>query len=216
MVAAPPPQVSTDNGFVALQARGAGYGADDLPTSGTIKVGTFSGVATLCATVDIPLANAKEESHGMSLSRRYLRVQEGGSTPLQPGQPVPVGAEIFVELTVNAHDTASGWLRSAYYSIQDAVPAGFVPVEEDHIYRTDPYNLPLQHAALKRRRFDKEAVVLDFEEPAWWQDSPRVVGYVLRAQFPGSFITPPATLRDRFAPTVGAQTTSTQLTVAKP
>jgi hypothetical protein len=94
------------------------------------------------------------------------------------------------------------------------VPAGFTVLGEDKAYRGAPYNLPLAHEALKRRTLDPERADFYFEEPAFWSQSPRVVGYVMRAQFPGKFSAPPATVADMYAPKIRGQSEPAILTVA--
>ena len=78
-----------------------------------------------------------------------------------------------------------------------------------------PLSLPLTHEAVRKRTFTPERITWYFEEKAWWSASPRVVGYVLRAQFPGTFTAPPATLEDMYASQVAARTTSAKLSIAK-
>ena len=94
------------------------------------------------------------------------------------------------------------------------MPAGFTPLLEEKIYRGPPTNLPLEHEALKRRSISPERAQFFFEEPTWWSDSPRHIGYVLRAQLAGSFNAPPATVQDMYAPAVHARTASAVLAVA--
>jgi uncharacterized protein YfaS (alpha-2-macroglobulin family) len=183
---------------------------------GKVHVGNFSGVATLTAQATVPLAAAAPEARGMTLSRRYYKLVAAGREPLRDGEVVAPGMHLFVELAVDAHAGDTSPLRSAYYAVEDAVPAGFVPVEADEAFRGAPYGLPLTHETLKRRVFGTAAVRLWFEEPTWWQDSPRVTGYVLRAQFPGTYQTPPAQVQDAFAPSVMARTAAATLTVGAP
>jgi uncharacterized protein YfaS (alpha-2-macroglobulin family) len=124
------------------------------------------------------------------------------------------GEEVFVELRLDAHDDDRGRsLRSAYYVLEDPVPAGFVPLVEDKEWRAPPHALPLTHESLKRRSLSPERALFFFEEPAWWSRSPRVVGYVLRAQFPGRFTAPPATVEDMYAPRIRGRSDPATLTV---
>jgi uncharacterized protein YfaS (alpha-2-macroglobulin family) len=121
---------------------------------------------------------------------------------------------VYVELTVDARD-GEPWrsLRSAYYVVEDAVPAGFSPVGEDKAFRAAPYDLPLAHEALKRRALSPERALFYLEEPAWWSQSPRVLGYVLRASFPGRYAAPPATIEDMYAPRVHGRTAAAVLEI---
>ena len=202
---APAPRVEGEGGQVpALELRGAGRFARLPIAVRAVKVVDFDGQAELRARVRVPLASVKAEAQGMSIERRYHRLLPGGEKqPLGPGDAVTQGEEIYVELTVDAHE-GEPWrsLRSAYYVVEDAIPAGFTPLAEDKAYRGAPYDLPLSHEALRRRSLSPERALFYLEEPAWWSRSPRSLGYVLRAAFPGRFSAPPATIEDMYAPKV--------------
>ncbi|MGQ0504053.1 MAG: MG2 domain-containing protein [Myxococcaceae bacterium] len=191
-----PPKVE-GAGKLTFQPRGAGLTAVLPVGARNIKVAAFDGVATLKAVLQTPSLSAKARSDGMSIARRYYLLSGNGKTLLDEGQGVMQGAELYVELTLNAE--GDDRVRSAYYVVEDAVPAGFVPLTEDKQYRGAPYNLPLAHESLKRRALDPEKAVFFFEEPAWWSDSPRTVGYVMRAQFAGKYLAPAATVSDMYA-----------------
>lgn len=202
---APAPRVEGEGGQVpALELRGAARFARLPAGVRAVKVAEFEGQAELRARVRVPLASVKAVAEGMSVERRYYRLLPGGEKrPLGPGDAVTQGEEVFVELTLDAHE-GEPWrsLRSAYYLVEDAVPAGFTPLGEDKAYRGAPYDLPLAHEAVKRRSLSPERALFYLEEPAWWSRSPRTIGYVLRAAFPGKFSAPPATIEDMYAPRV--------------
>jgi alpha-2-macroglobulin len=217
MKAMPPPAVDVEGGDAArLLPRGAGLAATLGPKVRAVKVAAFDGQAELRARVRVPLAEAKPVAEGMSIERTYFRLlADGGKAPLRAGERVAQGEEVYVELAVDAHD-GEPWrtLRSAYYVVEDAVPAGFTPLGEDKAYRGAPYDLPLAHEALKRRALSPERAVFYFEEPAWWSRSPRRFGYVLRASFAGRFSAPPATIEDMYAPRVHGRSAAAVLDVA--
>ena len=120
-----------------------------------------------------------------------------------------------MELTVDAHAGEPAQSeRSAYYVVDDPVPAGFTPLIEDKAFRGPPLNLPLDAEALKRRSLSPEHATFFFEEPAWWSASPRHIGYVMRAQFAGTFSAPPATVQDMYATQVHARTATASLSIA--
>jgi uncharacterized protein YfaS (alpha-2-macroglobulin family) len=200
----PPPTVDAESGPVKLEPHGAGQIARLSPEVKSVKVAAFDGQAELRARIRVPLAAVKPVAEGMSIERRYHRLLPGGEKkPLAPGDRVAQGEEVYVELTIDAHD-GEPWrsLRSAYYVVEDPVPAGFTPLGEDKAYRGAPYDLPLAHEALRRRSLSAERARFYLEEPAWWSRSPRTIGYVLRAAFPGRFSAPPATIEDMYAPRV--------------
>jgi uncharacterized protein YfaS (alpha-2-macroglobulin family) len=201
----PSPKVDGEGGSVpALEVRGAARWAKLPATVKAIKVAEFDGQAVLTARVHVPLASVKPVAEGMSVERRYYKLLPGGEKkPVAAGDKITQGEEVFVELTLDAHE-GEQWrsLRSAYYVVEDAVPAGFTPLLEDKAYRGAPYELSIAHEAMKRRSLSPERALFYFEEPAWWSQTPRVVGYVMRAQFPGRFSAPPATIEDMYAPKV--------------
>jgi uncharacterized protein YfaS (alpha-2-macroglobulin family) len=177
-------------------------------------VGAFDGQVELSARVRVPLEKAAARAEGMSVSRSYYRLLQGGRKRIEPGEPVAQGEEVFVELALDAHE-GEPWssMRSAYYVVEDAVPAGFTPLVEDKAWRGQPWALPLAHEALKRRALSPERALFFFEEPAPWSRSPRTVGYVMRAQFPGTFAAPPATVEDMYAARVRGRSAAATLTI---
>ncbi|MET0402820.1 MAG: MG2 domain-containing protein [Cystobacter sp.] len=199
-----PPEVKGARGPVRFSPRGMGLVAVLEPGTRGVQVGDFQGVASLRGSVATPLADVKPLAEGMSLARAYYVLREGGKVRLNPGDPLSQGELVYVELTLDARGDNRN--RSAYYVLEDAVPAGFVPLGEDKEFRGPPHELPLAPESLKRRSLSPQRATFFFEEPARWSDSPRTVGYVLRAQFVGSFTAPPATLEDMYAPSVRGRT----------
>jgi uncharacterized protein YfaS (alpha-2-macroglobulin family) len=207
-----PPEVQGAKGPVRFAARGLGLVAQLEPGTRTVSVAGFEGVASLRAVASTPLKDVKPLAEGMSIQRSYWVLREGGKVQLQPGDGVTQGEEVYVELQLNAH--GDNRLRSAYYVVEDAVPAGFVPLVEDKVFRGPPHALPLAPEALKRRSLSPERATFFFEEPTWWSDSPRTVGYVMRAQFAGSFTAPPATIEDMYVASIRGRTGTDVLKVA--
>ena len=213
----PPPAVTVEGGGpAALAARGGGLAASLDQGVRAVTVAAFDGQAELRARVRIPAASAPALAEGMSVERAYYRLQPNGvKRPLAAGEPVAQGEEVYVELTLDAHD-GERWrsLRSAYYVVVDAVPAGFTPLGEDKAWRGAPFNLPLAHESLKRRSLSPERAVFFLEEPAFWSRTPRRIGYVLRAAFPGRYTAPAPTIEDMYAPRVHGRGTPALLEVA--
>ena len=215
LAVAAPPKVDVDGGASpALQRRGAGLSASLAVGARAVTVSGFDGQVELSARVRLPLDKVTPRSDGMSVARSYYRLLPAGRKRIEPGEAVAQGEEVYVELTLDAHE-GEPWssLRSAYYVVEDAVPAGFTPLAEDKEWRGQPWALPLAHEALKRRALSPERALFFFEEPAPWSRSPRVVGYVLRAQFPGTFAAPPATVEDMYAPRVRGRSAAATLTI---
>jgi len=207
----PPPEVKGAKGPVTFSPRGMGLVATLEPGTRSVNVSSFDGVATLRATTLTPLPDVQPLSEGMSIQRRYWVLRESGKVPLASGEEVSQGEEVFVELVIDARGDNKA--RSAYYVVEDAVPAGFVPLIEDKEYRGAPHSLSLAPEALKRRVLTPERATFFFEEPTWWSDSPRTVGYVMRAQFAGSFTAPPASIEDMYVASLRARTKSDVLAV---
>ncbi len=213
--AAPPPRVEVEGGGPArLEPRGAGFAARLDRSARAVRVAEFEGQAVLRARLRLPADAVRARAEGMSVARSYWILRPEGRQRLEPGTPVAQGAEVFVELRLDAHDDdRRRSLRSAYYVLEDPVPAGFVPLVEDKEWRAPPLALPLAHESMKRRSLSPERALFFFEEPAWWSRSPRVVGYVLRAQFPGRFTAPPATVEDMYAPQIRGRSEPATLSV---
>jgi hypothetical protein len=212
----PPPSVETKSGAgkVTLKPRGTGLTAVLDKNVTKVGVGKFEGLATLEARVLVPFTQMKESAQGMTLQRSYWLLRPDGREPIKEGDTIAQGQYVFVELDVDANN--GDWRasrRSAYYVLEDGVPAGFEPIIEDKKFRSKPYDLPLSHEALKHRALSPDKARFFFEEPAWWSRSPRAVGYVIRAQYPGTFAIPPATVTDMYAPKISAHTSATSLTV---
>jgi alpha-2-macroglobulin len=205
-----PPEVKGVSG-VKFVPRGMGLVAVLPAGTRTVDVGGFDGVATLRAAAATPLKDVQPRVNGMSVERAYYVLREGGKTKLEPGASVTQGEEVYVELTLDAR--GENRARSAYYVVEDAVPAGFVPLQEDKVYRGPPHSLPLAPEALKRRQLDPARATFFFEEPTWWRDSPRTVGYVMRAQFAGTFAAPPATIEDMYSARIRGRTAADVLKV---
>ena len=215
MRAMPAPKVEVSTGSATLAPHGAGLSARLDPATRSVNVAAFEGQAVLRAKVRSPLAAVHAKAAGMSVKRTYYRLTSSGKKALAAGEALHQGEEIFVELALDAHDgDRRSSLRSAYYVLEDPVPAGFTVLGEDKAYRGAPYNLALAHEALKRRSLNPERADFYFEEPAFWSQSPRVVGYVMRAQFAGKFSAPPATVADMYAPKIRGQSEPAILTVA--
>jgi uncharacterized protein YfaS (alpha-2-macroglobulin family) len=213
--AAGPPRVEVEGGApVRLEPRAAGLAARLDRSVRAVRIADFDGQAVLRARLRLPAAAVRARADGMSVARSYWVLRPSGRQRLEPGTSMVQGEEVFVELRLDAHDDDRGRsLRSAYYVLEDPVPAGFVPLVEDKEWRAPPHALPLTHESLKRRSLSPERALFFFEEPAWWSRSPRVVGYVLRAQFPGRFTAPPATVEDMYAPRIRGRSDPATLTV---
>jgi uncharacterized protein YfaS (alpha-2-macroglobulin family) len=198
-------------GPVAFVARGTGLVTRLKDGSGTVTVGSFDGVATLSAKRKTPAKTAPAVAEGFSLERRYWSVGSGSKTPLAPGAAVAQGDIIWVQLVMNLQGGRPG--RSAYSIVEDFIPAGFSPLREDKEYRGEPLSLALVPAQVRQRIFSPRSVQFFLEEEAWWMGSPREVGYLMRADFAGTFIAPPARVEDMYQGTARARTTATTVTV---
>ena len=206
-----PPSVSAGSAKVELSPRGLGLAAALSDGTHTVTVGAFDGVATLRARARLAPADAPPLAEGFSLERRYWLVSGDTKTPLDAGASVAQGSVVYVELSLKLNGARDH--RSAYAVLVDPIPAGFSALQEDKEYRGGALSLPLTHESLKRRAFSAREATFFLEEPAWWMEQARTVGYVMRADFAGRFTAPPATLEDMYWSKARARTAAATLTV---
>jgi hypothetical protein len=206
-----PPKVD-GVGDVTFSPRGTGLVARLKDGTKSVTVGAFDGVARLSAKQKTPLKDVAATSTGFAIERRYWSIGSGAKTPIDPGASVAQGDLVWVQLTLDLKGEPRG--RSAYTVVKDFIPAGFSPVREDKLYRGAPLELPLVPAQVKQRTFSSRAVTFFIEEPAWWMGSPREVGYVMRADFAGTFVAPPAEVEDMYAAKARARTAAQTLSIA--
>jgi alpha-2-macroglobulin len=206
-----PPKVD-GAGDVTFSPRGTGLVARLKDGTKSVTVGAFDGVARLSAKQKTPLKDVAATSQGFTIERRYWSIGSGAKTPMAPGASVAQGDLVWVQLTLDLKGEPRG--RSAYTVVKDFIPAGFSPVREDKLYRGAPLELPLVPLQVKQRTFSPRAVTFFIEEPAWWMGSPREVGYVMRADFAGTFVAPPAQVEDMYAAKAKARTAAQTLSIA--
>lgn len=206
-----PPKVD-GAGDVTFAPRGTGLVARLKDGTRSVTLGAFGGTATLRARQKTPLKDLAAVADGFEIARRYWSIGSGSKTPIEAGAAVAQGDLVWVQLTLDLKGEPRG--RSAYTVVKDFIPAGFSPVREDKLYRGAPLSLPLVPAQVKQRTFSPRAVTFFIEEPAWWMGSPREVGYVLRADFAGTFVAPPTQVEDMYERRAKARTTSQTLTIA--
>jgi hypothetical protein len=206
-----PPRVEAANP-VRFAPRGTGLVADLGNSAAPVRVGSFEGVATLRARVRTPLASVGPRAQGLGIAREYFLLRGGTRRRLGPGEAVAQGEQIYVELSLTSSSDRRS--ASAYTVIEDPIPAGFVALDADKPFRGPPHRLPLAPEALKRRTFTPERATFFLDEPSWWSDHPRTFGYVLRAQFPGRFSAPPATVEDMYSAQRRGRSAPAELLVA--
>jgi hypothetical protein len=202
-------------GKVSFAPRGAGLVARLPEGTSKVKLGAFTGVATLTASVQMPYASAPSINEGFAIGRKYFAVGSGAMIELKPGDVVHQGDVVFVQLQVDLQEDKR-WgrdRRSAYSVVEDHVPAGFTPLQEDKEYRGAPLSLPLTHERVKRRSFQTDRVTFYVEDLAWWMGQPSVLGYVMRADFAGKFTAPPATVEDMYQRQARGRTSMSTLVV---
>ena len=86
-------------------------------------------------------------------------------------------------------------------------------MREDKEYRAAPLSLALMPDQVRQRTFSPRSVQFFVEEQAWWMGSPRELGYLMRADFAGTFIAPPARVEDMYHSVARARTTAQTLVV---
>ncbi len=211
MTAMKPPSVE-GAGTVKFARRGAGLVASLADGTASVTVGAFDGVATLRAKRTLPAALAPAVADGFTIERRYWSIGSGTKKPIAAGGSVAQGDLVWVQLLVDLNGSPQE--RSAYSVVEDFIPAGFSPLREDKEFRGAPLSLLLTPAQLRQRTFSPRKVAFFLEEGAWWMGSPRELGYVMRADFVGTFIAPPATAADMYQNRAHARTASSSLSVS--
>lgn len=209
------PVVKANKAPIELTRAGFGFESTLSLDTRTVDVAPFDGVAVMTAKVVRPYDQVEAKSDGVSVTRAYYVLRGDARVRIEPGTRVWVGEDIYVELSV---DTASSEntarLRSSYTVVEDSVPAGFVALDEDKQFRGAPYHLDITHEAVRRREIGVERVTFFIEEPAPWSRSPRTIGYVMRARFPGKFAAPSATIEDMYASSIQGRSAPATLEVA--
>ena len=209
-VAMTPPSLTGVDG-VTFAPRGTGLVARLKDGTATVTVGSFDGTATFAAKRKTPATTAPAIADGFSLERRYWSVGSGSKTPLAPGAAVAQGDVIWVQLVMDLRGSPRD--RSAYAVVEDFIPAGFSPLREDKEYRAEPLSLALMPDQVRQRTFSPRSVQFFVEEQAWWMGSPRELGYLMRADFAGTFIAPPARVEDMYQGAARARTPAQTLVV---
>ncbi len=199
-------------GEVTFVPRGSGLVARVKDGTNSISVGSFDGIASLRARRQVPLKDAPARADGFTIERKYWSVGSGAKTPIAPGAAVAQGDVIWVQLNIAA--TGERQDRSAYSVVEDFIPAGFSPLREDKVYRAEPLSLALAPTQQRQRIFSPRSVRFYLEEPAWWMGSARELGYVMRADFAGTFVAPPATVSDMYNAAAFARTGSETMTIS--
>lgn len=210
-----PPVVTANRTAVEMTRAGFGFESSLSADARTVEVAPFDGVAVMTTKVVRPFDQVDAKSEGVSVSRAYYVLRGDARVRIEPDTAVWVGEDVYVELSVDtaaSEDTAR--LRSAYTVVEDSVPAGFVALDEDKHFRGAPYHLDITHESVRRREIGSERVTFFVEEPAPWSRSPRTIGYVMRARFPGKFAAPSATIFDMYASSIRGRSAPATLEVS--
>ena len=209
--AAMKPPTVVGAGTVTFARRGAGLIAMLTDGTASVTVSAFDGVATLRARRTVPADSAPAVADGFKIERKYWSIGSGTPRAIAVGGSVAQGDLVWVQLVVDLNGAPLE--RSAYSVVEDFIPAGFSPLREDKEFRGAPLSLALTPTQLRQRTFSPRKVAFFLEESAWWMGSARELGYVMRADFAGTFIAPPATAQDMYRQSAHARTTSSSLTI---
>lgn len=210
------PVVRADKGDVKLSPVGLGFEAPVALDARAVDVAKFDGVAILEARVRRPYATVEASEHGLTVRRDYYVLRGDARVRLGQDMVVHPGEDVYVELQIGTALDEPGRRRSSAYTVvEDAVPAGFEPLDEDKHFRGAPFFLEITDQAVRKRDIGAERVTFFIEEPSAWTRAPRTVGYVMRARFPGRFVAPPATIEDMYMSSLNGRTGARILEVAK-
>ena len=198
-------------GTVAFARRGAGLAASLADGTTSVTVAAFDGVATLRAKRVVPAASAPVVADGFLIQRKYWSIGSGTRRQITAGMKIAQGDLVQVQLLIDLNGESRE--RSAYTIVEDFIPAGFSPLREDKEFRGAPLSLSLTPSQQRQRTFSPRKVTFFLEESAWWMGSPRELGYVMRADFVGTFIAPPSTVEDMYKASARGRTASSSLTI---
>lgn len=201
------PVLTTSNGEVTMTKRPFGFTATLPVGAQKIKAPSVDGTVVMRALT----TGRKAPTGGLAVSRKYYKLAGAQRKELAASDVLQVGDEVFVELTLDTLDDVPA--ASAYTVLVDPLPAGFNVLREDRAYEGAPFTLPLRHEAMRKREFARDHVTYFFESPSRWSKAPRVLGYVMRADFAGQFKAPSATLTDMYDAARSAASEPAVLTV---
>jgi hypothetical protein len=183
-----------------------------------VEADSVYGKPALKVVTKTPLEQSTEIGEGWTLKKSYFKVDEksGALTELPPNDPkVAVGDLIYVKIDFHpATARPRKWWASRYYVLTDDVPAGFSVVEEDRAYEAAPFNLYLRASEYRMRHLNGSNVRWYYSFERGWMDNGRSVGYLLRANYAGTYATGVARVEDFYDETSFAQTASRRLAVA--
>ncbi len=156
--------------------------------------------------------NAQSKSSGWEIDRVYYKLNEKGEKKeLAANEKLVVGELVYCEVKFKQLSTRNFW-QSRYYVVTNDTPAGFQAIQEDQVYRGNPYQLPLL-SATKTREILNHQTRWFFDFSRGWMDRSTQVGIVYRVQYPGEFNGGIAKIEDFYDETKVSYTRSSFFTV---
>jgi len=148
-----------------------------------------SGTTRLVLKKSLPLDLVTSRDEVAQIQKEYFKVNEkSGALSSVKDFKFQVGDLVYVkiQLTRTAQKRA-GW-ASQYYAMKEFVPMGFSVIEQDSLYESSPYSLKLREKTNSRRVLRPDGIQWYFQFNHGWQDKGESVGYLMRANFSGTFI----------------------------
>ncbi|MDZ4082548.1 MAG: MG2 domain-containing protein [Bdellovibrionales bacterium] len=172
----------------------------------------------LLAKVGTPYAQAKPVNAGWQITRKYFKLGAAGAkAPIDLSkEKIKVGDLLFVQLEFSRNaKAASGW-ASRYYILSDDVPAGFQVIDEDKMYEVAPYLLPIRGSGFRVREVGAERMRWYYDFTRGWMEKSAPVGYVMRANFSGTFQSGVASIQDFYSEDIFGRTDAVRIQVDGP
>ncbi|MBL7687791.1 MAG: hypothetical protein JNJ49_07130 [Bdellovibrionaceae bacterium] len=194
-------------------------GTDLVPKNGVLEVDigeiSKSMSVRLIAKVGTPLGKTKALSSGWGITRSYYKLGAGGAkTLIDPTkETLKVGDLVFVQIEFQRTAKAPSVWSSRYYLLSDDVPAGFQVIDEDKVYEVAPYLLPIRGSGYRVREVGAQRMRWYYDFTRGWMEKSGPVGYVMRANFSGSFHSGVAKVQDFYNDELFGQTSSVRIGV---
>lgn len=136
----------------------------------------------------IPNSEVPSQNRGWALARQYFKLSEKGEKKeIDPANTtLKVGDLVYAEIKFMRGNTNKPWYASRYYVLTEGIPAGMTVIQEDAVYRSEPFSLPLNGRA-RTREIMNDQIRWYYDFTHGWMDRDIVLGYVMRANYPGQF-----------------------------
>lgn len=153
-----------------------------------LKVDT-SGISRLVLKKAAALDQVQAKNDAAQIQKTYYRVNEKtGALSEVKDMKFQVGDLVYVKLMLTKGPSIRGYWQSQYYAMKEFVPAGMSIVDQDAMYMAAPYKLRLRDKEWSRRVIRADGIQWYFQFNRGWSDKGEEVGFLMRANYSGSFV----------------------------